>query len=722
MNTFSFHLIRYRLRSEIKSISRLADLLTDKGQIIDISTLSRWQNGNRTPTNRGILIILLDLFIERGGIRNIEEANAFLESAEMGYLTEEEKRRVNLVSLGPFLIPPKLDSFVGRNEILNDIKINLSENSVLILGGMGGIGKSVLAIEYAHKYKYKYPDGVLWAKLDTANSMSVLSTFAHSYGEDVNQFRDISSRSQVVRSLLSNKRILIILDNVTQNEQIEYLVPNNNRNHLIITSRVKHYKSISNAKIIDVEKFTEEEAYLVFEKKLGSGYSKKNKKILIKLSNRVNRLPLAVDLLAERFIYLKNLDVKKSESLFNSSVANGWDGNGKSIQELFESSFSILSSKEKKVFVSTAAFEGSSFSYETVAYINKFDEILTIGILEKLCEISLLQKADYGNRYKIHPLTHEFVKSKLKDFNLCILLGNYFLSKYRKFNEREKVINIGGFEKDVETISNLIKKLYEIKNYELVVDIWEYFVLTLWDLGFWDLHIELSEYILKISGKINDPILKARVLIRDLGILYFQRNQLEKTEKVIKEGLEISKKNKNNFLIAYAKLRYGMIYLQRDKLESSLKYLKDALEKFTIQDEKGRIGEVLCYMSSVYHKKNKDKLAINFCKKAYRKCAQIDHKRGMSDALSYEAEIHLDNKNFFKSKELLKESIRIDEEIRRIGQIWIYNQLALKAISCITGKSNYKSFYKMFLDLKKSVNLEWRLNNLLDFVNIHSKS
>ena len=165
-----------------------------------------------------------------------------------------------------------------------------------------------------------------------------------------------------------------------------------------------------------------------------------------------------------------------------------------------------------------------------------------------------------------------------------------------------------------------------------------------------------------------------------------------------------------------------MIYLQRDKLESSLKYLKDALEKFTIQDEKGRIGEVLCYMSSVYHKKNKDRLAINFCKKAYRECAQIDHKRGMSDALSYEAEIHLDNKNFFKSKELLKESIKIDEEIKRIGQIWIYNQLALKAISYITGKSNYKSFYKMFLNLKKSVNLEWRLNNLLDFVNAHSKS
>lgn len=86
---------RFRLKSEYASLSDLGRALAEEGLIYEDSTLSRWQNGNRIPLDRSLFITLIKIFIKRGGIKSLQEANKLLESAGHGYLTENEMEKIS---------------------------------------------------------------------------------------------------------------------------------------------------------------------------------------------------------------------------------------------------------------------------------------------------------------------------------------------------------------------------------------------------------------------------------------------------------------------------------------------------------------------------------------------------------------------------------------------------------------------------------------------------
>ena len=94
-NTFSSLFRKFRLRSEFLSLSDLGHALADEGLVYEDSALSRWQNGNRIPLDRNLLIILIKIFIRRKGITSLHDANMLLESAGQGYLTESEIKKIS---------------------------------------------------------------------------------------------------------------------------------------------------------------------------------------------------------------------------------------------------------------------------------------------------------------------------------------------------------------------------------------------------------------------------------------------------------------------------------------------------------------------------------------------------------------------------------------------------------------------------------------------------
>jgi len=91
MKTFGELFMKYRLRAEFVSLSAFADALAEKGYFYEMSIFCHWQKGRRIPTKRTILITLVSVFIERGAMLTLQEANEFLESAGHGYLTVREQ-------------------------------------------------------------------------------------------------------------------------------------------------------------------------------------------------------------------------------------------------------------------------------------------------------------------------------------------------------------------------------------------------------------------------------------------------------------------------------------------------------------------------------------------------------------------------------------------------------------------------------------------------------
>ncbi len=81
---------KYRLRSEIESLEVFGDLLSNEGLVYETSLFTRWQRGDRIPSDRRTLLAIITVFARRMGITT-DAANRLLEAAGQGYLTESEK-------------------------------------------------------------------------------------------------------------------------------------------------------------------------------------------------------------------------------------------------------------------------------------------------------------------------------------------------------------------------------------------------------------------------------------------------------------------------------------------------------------------------------------------------------------------------------------------------------------------------------------------------------
>jgi len=87
---------KYRLRSEISTLSEFGDLLAQEGLVYETSLFTRWQNGERIIKDRRILLAIIKVFCKRGGISTIDEANQIMESSAQGYLTNQEEGDMGL--------------------------------------------------------------------------------------------------------------------------------------------------------------------------------------------------------------------------------------------------------------------------------------------------------------------------------------------------------------------------------------------------------------------------------------------------------------------------------------------------------------------------------------------------------------------------------------------------------------------------------------------------
>src|SRR5579872_5578792 len=173
MKTFAQLFKKYRLRAEFETFSSFSDALAGKGYFYEESIFSHWQKGTRVPSNRQLVLSIIEIFKERDSIRTIDEANELLASVGMGYLTNRERKELVLVKQkeSPFQVPSEIAYFTGRKELLSKIQKEIKKGKIIFLYGPPGVGKTALAIRIGHLLRDKYPDGVLWYKVDSSNEM-----------------------------------------------------------------------------------------------------------------------------------------------------------------------------------------------------------------------------------------------------------------------------------------------------------------------------------------------------------------------------------------------------------------------------------------------------------------------------------------------------------------------------------------------------------------------
>jgi tetratricopeptide (TPR) repeat protein len=150
----------------------------------------------------------------------------------------------------PALLPPAVADFVGRRPELRRLRRLLAGEEAPRVGltvagitGMAGVGKTTLALHFAHSIAPAYPDGQLFANLRGAESVpvdsaDVLGRFLIALGVHSRAVpADPDERMELYRTLLAGRRVLVVLDNAASEEQVRPLLPGAPTCAVVITSR-----------------------------------------------------------------------------------------------------------------------------------------------------------------------------------------------------------------------------------------------------------------------------------------------------------------------------------------------------------------------------------------------------------------------------------------------------------------------------------------------------
>lgn len=149
----------------------------------------------------------------------------------------------------PHELPMAVRSFIGRSRELFALTKALDGASrvtpgTVVIGGTAGVGKTALAVRWAHQAADRFPDGELFVNLrgyDPGNPLPVsdaLARFLRSLGiPDPDIPADEDERAARYRSLLAGKQMLVILDNADSVEQVRPLLPGSPSCMTIVTSR-----------------------------------------------------------------------------------------------------------------------------------------------------------------------------------------------------------------------------------------------------------------------------------------------------------------------------------------------------------------------------------------------------------------------------------------------------------------------------------------------------
>ena len=299
-NSFSALFKKFRLLSQFKTLQQFSSTLTEYGLEVDPSLLSRWQSASRIPSDRTTILMLIKVFVSANGIKNCHEANELMVAAGQGELTDDELNTVCLNGDKTYgiQIPRKISNFVGRVHDISLILQNAEQGKVIVIKGIGGSGKTSLAIEAAHRLKDFFIDGIFWFRMDTITVHDVLRELAQTFNLDYKEENRFIQAAKV-RSFLTNKKILLILDNVDDFESIEELFPNSSTCSVILTTR--HTNSFSNSinTEITMNQFSPQEAHMLFEKILSEEFSRKFQVKLNKLAKSCDFSPLGIHVLAK---------------------------------------------------------------------------------------------------------------------------------------------------------------------------------------------------------------------------------------------------------------------------------------------------------------------------------------------------------------------------------------------------------------------------------------
>jgi predicted ATPase len=552
----------------------------------------------------------------------------------------------------PNNLPPPKTSFIGRDQELIEIAQQLAKKDcrLLTLHGMGGIGKSRLAIQAAYDQirpakgsSSLFKDGVYFVALDALSSAELIpSSIAEALGLELQGQEDTLTQ---VKRFIGKKHILLLLDNYEHlmtgailTSELLQACPNLK---LLVTSRERlnieeewvltldGLAVPTFAELTEAERFDALNLFIQRAKRAMLEFSLTQETLphALKICQLVEGSPLGIELAA---VWVKTLPVSEiaKEIESNLSVLEAPTRNmaerHQSIRAVFEHSWKLLTYKEQEVLRKLSVFIGG-FRREAASEVSG----ATLPILAILVDKSLLRVSENG-RYERHPLLYQYAKEKLSTFSdeseqAQNSHGQYFLEfVYIKHSTPTLFIDI-----DVE-ISNILQAIetsIEKKDHNYIVKMMNMLVMgeSYFTARGYNLKLLKFIYLAVESAKSIGDLEAAHYLVAKLGDAYRESiGDFEKALEAFTEALELARQCSNTHREAHMLSLIGIVMFQQGREE-----------------------------------------AESYLEKAHKIAVSVADNLMLSRILQHKAYIHSINQNWTEARTLYTQSVEVAKRLKK---------------------------------------------------------
>ncbi|WP_051385830.1 ATP-binding protein [Actinokineospora inagensis] len=342
-------------------------------------------------------------------------------------------------------LPAGLGDFVGRAAerslldavIPDDVPRTEARSSVVVIEGAPGVGKTSLALWWAHRVQARFPDGTLFADLRghgpgaPARPAEVLARFLTAAGFPPRRLpADAETLTGLYRTWVSDRRVLIVLDNAADAAQVRPLLPGTGSSMALVTSRTALFglAITANARRVVLAPFTEAEATDLVLGVVGMARAHAEPACVGELVRLSAGLPIAVRVLAARVASRADLTLAEHVADIEGegrleAMSRGSDGRS-TLRTVFDWSYRHLDAEHARQFRLLGLHPGVEFSAGAAAALTGRCDRATRRALDSLVDVHLLTPVG-RQRYRVHDLLHEFAAERVEpdDDPDCALAG-----------------------------------------------------------------------------------------------------------------------------------------------------------------------------------------------------------------------------------------------------------------------------------------------------------
>ncbi|MER5772303.1 tetratricopeptide repeat protein, partial [Streptomyces sp. NPDC001985] len=322
----------------------------------------------------------------------------------------------------PAQLPSRAHDFTGRVSFVQELVHTLatSEGSVMAvsaLAGIGGVGKTTLALEVAHEARPHFPDGQLYADLRgtgsrAAEPAAVLGSFLRALGTGDSAIPDSpEERAALYRSTLDGRRVLVLLDNARDAAQVRPLLPGAPGCATVVTSRARMV-DLASAHLVDLDVMSPEEALQLFTRIVGDERVLAEHEAARETVAACGFLPLAIRIAASRLAARRTwtISVLAAKLADERRRLDELQAGDLAVKATFELGYGQLDPEQSRAFRLLGLADGPDISLAAAAALLDRSAHRAEDLLEGLVDTSLLESAAPG-RYRYHDLVRLYARA-----------------------------------------------------------------------------------------------------------------------------------------------------------------------------------------------------------------------------------------------------------------------------------------------------------------------